>query len=219
MSEPYPKIHSIWKRDERGHIVPGSWSRDEFEFLADRPWLWTEKVDGTNIRIGWRPMDESVGPVPSWIRGRSDNAQIPPKLLAVLVDLWHALPWSTTFPDVDGTSAVWLYGEGYGAGIQKGGHYRPDPGFVLFDVKVGDWWLRRSDVEIVGVELGVDVVPLVAECPITEAIDIVRDGFKSAWPDATPEGLVGRPAVDLWNRQGQRVTTKLKWRDLNGEAS
>lgn len=216
-AEPYPKIHSIWKRDERGQIMPGTWARDEFEFLAERPWLWTEKVDGTNIRIGWRPMHEDVSPVPSWIRGRSDNAQIPPKLLAVLVDLWHTLPWAATFADAD-ESEVWLYGEGYGAGIQKGGQYRPDPGFVLFDVKVGPWWLRRADVVTVGADLGVDVVPLVAECPIAEAVEIVRGGFKSEWPGAAPEGLVGRPAVDLWNRQGQRVTTKLKARDL-GAAS
>lgn len=212
----FPKINTLWKRDDRGRVIVGDYSESEFEFLVDRPWIWTEKVDGTNIRIGWRPQDEGFDPLPLWIRGRTDNAMIPPRLLAHLVPLWHSLPWATTFPTVNVRSHVTLYGEGYGAGIQKGGMYRSDPSFVLFDVQVGPWWLRRSDVEDVAANLGVDVVPVVATSTIPEAVDLVRSGFDSAWPGARPEGLVGRPAVDLWGRRGQRITTKIKAKDLEG---
>lgn len=210
----YPKINSLWMRDDRGRVILDQFAQPEYAFLADKPWLWTEKVDGTNIRIGWRPMDESVDPLPSWIRGRSDNASIPPKLLGVLVGLWRSLPWAEAFPTVDVMSEVTLYGEGYGAGIQKGGMYRPDPSFVLFDVNVGGWWLRRPDVEDVAFKLGLDVVPIVAECDLHDAVGIVRDGFVSAWDEARPEGIVGRPAVDLWDRKGERITTKIKAKDI-----
>ncbi len=212
----FPKINTLWKRDDRGRVIVGDYSEPEFEFLADRPWIWTEKVDGTNIRIGRPPLwsSKNADPLPYWIRGRTDNAMIPPRLLAHLVPLWQSLPWSATFPTLDAMSHVTLYGEGYGAGIQKGGMYRPDPSFVLFDVQVGSWWLQRSDVEDVAANLDVDVVPVVATATIAEAVELVRSGFDSAWPGARPEGLVGRPAVDLWGRKGQRITTKIKAKDL-----
>lgn len=110
---------------------------------------------------------------------------------------------------------VTLFGEGYGAKIQKGGQYLRDRcDFVLFDVKVGDWWLRRDDVEDVAIKLGLDVVPVVTTAPIYWAVDKVQKGFDSAWKGATPEGLVGRPAVDLFNRRGNRIITKIKRRDF-----
>ncbi len=210
----YPKINTLWKRDERNQIIEGDYSCPEFGFLADLPWQWTEKVDGTNIRIGWRPMDDHVDPIPSWIRGRTDNAQLPPKLVGHLIELWRSVPWAEAFPDLDVMSEVTLFGEGYGAGIQKGGQYRADQSFVLFDVKVGDWWLRRPDVEDVAAKLNLDVVPVVMESTIADAVQVVKEGFSSSWVSAAPEGLVGRPVVDLFNRKGERIITKIKRKDF-----
>ena len=49
---------------------------------------------------------------------------------------------------------VTLYGEGYGARIQKGGgkYLAKSCDFVLFDVKIGDWWLRREAVDEIAIE-------------------------------------------------------------------
>ena len=172
----------------------------------------TEKVDGTNIRLSW-DLSAVRGQAVNWIAGRTDRAMIPPKLLTRLASMWDALPWGDVF---DG--AVTLYGEGYGAGIQKGGGlYRPDPDFVLFDVAVstdrGPLWLHRFDVEDVAVKLGIDVVRVVMSGPLAVAERAVVDGFDSAWRGVEPEGLVGRPECGLLDRLGNRVATKVKTKD------
>ena len=45
------KIQTVFMRDERNVIVPGEWTLPELAYLADKDWRWTEKVDGTNIRL------------------------------------------------------------------------------------------------------------------------------------------------------------------------
>jgi hypothetical protein len=50
----YPKINAPFHRDmdRPGHpLIVGRWSEPEFEYLKDCQWEFTEKVDGTNIRI------------------------------------------------------------------------------------------------------------------------------------------------------------------------
>jgi hypothetical protein len=113
------------------------------------------------------------------------------------------------FPDGD----VVLYGEGYGAGIQKGGKYREVPSFVLFDAKVGPWWLKRDGVEGIAKALGIDVVPLVLTGRVAEAEAYVRHGLRSAWGDFEPEGLVGTPVGGFLFRDGRPIKLKVKAKD------
>lgn len=212
----YQKINSIYKRDDRGRFIDGEWACEEFGYLAELPWQWTEKVDGTNIRLHFDTHDDVFrGNEHAYVSGRTDNAQIPPHLLNRLVSLMQQMPFEDVWQGQQ--AGVVLYGEGYGAKIQKGGgNYIPDGcDFVLFDVKVGPWWLRRPAVEDVADNLGLRVVPIVAECPIAEAISLVKRGFQSDWSGVSmPEGLVGRPSVDLFNRKGERIITKIKHRDF-----
>lgn len=203
MSETFPeyhKIHSLYMRDDKGRIVPGQYARPEIGYLAALDWEWTEKVDGTNIRIG---IDTDGA---YRIGGRTDDAQIPAHLLDAIAALDLEPKLRAAF---DGP--VTLYGEGYGAKIQKGGgNYRPDRGFVLFDVRVGPWWLHRDDVVDVAAKLGIDVVPIVRTGPISIAEPFVARGFPSRWGAFNAEGLVGRPAVPLFGRDGSRVIVKIK---------
>lgn len=209
----YHKIDSIFKRDTRGRIVETEYARPEFEYLADNTWVFTEKVDGTNIRLGYGGDPNFRGNEHSFIRGRTDNAQLPPHLLNRLVEIMRAAPFESVF---DGP--VVLYGEGYGAKIQKGGgNYIPDGcDFVLFDVRVGNWWLRRDAVEDVAQKLGLTVVPVLGKGTLTDAVEMARDGFPSArWPGVKmAEGLVLRPEVELFDRRGDRVITKIKHKDF-----
>jgi len=203
----YPKIQSIYKRDERGTFILGQFAKPEIEYLRNCEWEWTEKVDGTNIRIG----------------GRTSRAQIPTFLLDALRDLSLEGKLREHFPEPELEEGeernpylprVILFGEGYGARIQKGGgNYRSDSGFVLFDVKVGSWWLQREDVEKVATQLGLDVVPIVSFGTLLEAEQLVRPGLKSRWGDFEAEGLVCTPIVPLFNRQGRRIVVKLKTKD------
>ena len=55
---------------------------------------------------------------------------------------------------------VTLYGEGFGAKIQKGGgNYIPNgQSFILFDVVIDGWLLQRKNVQDIATKLGIDTV-------------------------------------------------------------
>lgn len=202
----YHKIFTVFKRDPETKfrtLLEGVFSLPEFDYLQENEWTWTEKVDGTNIRVMFN--DKIT------FGGKTDRAQIPARLVNRLNGLF--LPLEDRFAEIFSDGCC-LYGEGYGAKIQKvGGNYRPDQGFVLFDVKVGDWWLQRQDVEYIGVELGLDVVPIVGTGTLHEMVAKVKEGFNSQWGDFLAEGIVAKPAVELKARSGQRIITKMKCKD------
>jgi hypothetical protein len=203
---PYHKINTMYKRDVSGKIMENFWSQVEFSYLADCDWMFTEKVDGTNIRVMWDGDTVRFG-------GKTDNAQLPAPLVARLQERF---PDGSKFKTAFGDGSACLYGEGYGARIQKGGgNYRPDQDFVLFDVKIGDWWLLRSDVEDVASHLGLDVVPVVGVGTLFDGITLVRRYLKSIWGNFEAEGIVARPLVELRARNGDRIITKIKARDFN----
>jgi len=205
----YHKIYSPFVRHTDGPLKnkfdQDAWAKPEFEYLCDKPWMFTEKINGTNIRIHWDGHKAALG-------GRTDNAQLPAKLVEMLNDSFP----EELFEQAFGESEATLYGEGFGAGIQKGGVYRQDQGFALFDVRVGDWWLKREDVEDVASKLGAEIVPVVAQVTLNHMIHVVRCGAlpSSAWGNAKPEGVVGTPVVPLFNRAGERIIVKIKYKDF-----
>ena len=200
----YTKIHTAFKRDERNVIIPGDWSLPEFRYLSGKDWAWTEKVDGTNIRLHWNGSEVTVG-------GRTDNAQVPATLVANLAPVLDPILWKSAFPDADD---VTVYGEGYGPKIQSGGMYRKDQALIVFDVLVGRWWLTDENVADVAAKLGLEVVPQVGAFTLEQAWGAVAGGqITSRWDGARIEGLVGRPAVDLFNRKGERIIVKMKVKD------
>ena len=201
----YPKINSVYTRNEKGELVVGQYSDPIIEYLADNEWEFTEKVDGTNVRVQWD------GENPTF-RGRSDAAQMPPFLLDKLAEFFS----SERMLKCLGTDEACLYGEGFGARIQKGGgNYISDGvSFVLFDVRMGDLWLKRRDVEDVARMLDIGAVPIVGMGPLSEMIQAVEDGFDSHWGAFNAEGVVARPKLELQNRSGIRIITKLKTKDF-----
>jgi ATP-dependent RNA circularization protein (DNA/RNA ligase family) len=208
----YPSINTMYKRDmsiKGAPIIVGQYTTPEFEYLANNRWIFTEKVDGTNVRVGWNAIGGHIE-----IGGRTDNAQIPTFLLARLYEIFDATALYKQFGEaLDDTV---LYGEGYGARIQKaGGNYNKDGvDFVLFDVLVGDWWLKREDMENVARNLGLRIIPVVGQGTLQQAADYCRVGVTSDWGDFIAEGLVLKPEVELKSRKGERIITKIKWRDF-----
>lgn len=199
---PYSKIQSIFKRDEKTHqFIDGKWALPEFEYLQNNEWDFTEKVDGTNIRIIW---DKEVK-----IGGRTDNAQISLNHLEYYKGLFPVSLMTSIFD-----SPICLYGEGFGAGIQKGGKYRDSIGFVLFDIKIGPWWLERSSLEEIAKKLGIEIVPIVGRGTIHDAIKLIKRGIESTWGSFLAEGLVLRPKITLQRRNGERLLTKIKHKDF-----
>lgn len=208
----YPKIQTVFKRDPATNmktLLEGDYSLPEFEYLADNKWVFTEKVDGTNIRVYWNGEGVTFG-------GKTDNASIPVFLLYKLQELFEGTAMKLKLKKQFGDDQVCLYGEGYGNKIQKAGtdYIADGVDFTLFDVKVGDWWLQRKDVEDVAQNLGVHIVPIIGEGTLKEMVEQTRNGFKSEWGDFTAEGIVARPATELFSRKNERLITKIKHKDF-----
>jgi len=205
MSE-YHKIESVYKRDPETkykNFLEGDFTRPEFEFLKDNKWVATEKVDGTNIRVYY---DSDVT-----FMGRTDKAQIPPHLYNALENLFPEDKFKEVFHD----SQVTLYGEGYGAKIQKGGgNYRNNQSFVLFDVAIGWVYLERENVVDIAEKLGIEVVPIIGSGTLEDLVEFTREGFNSRWGDFEAEGIVARPSTEMFDRLGNRIITKIKCKDF-----
>jgi len=208
----YPKIETLFDRDPQTRKVKeGVWRTDEFRYLAGDTWIFTEKIDGTNVRVGWDGSAVTLG-------GRTDNAQMPVPLVNYLQSVFTAERFMEAFgPDWEMGKEVVLYGEGFGPKIQNGGAYRDTVAFALFDVVVANWWLRLRDIEDVACKFGIPTVPVVGDGELSSAVDKVKAGFASEWGTAKAEGLVVRPYVDLWDRRGRRIIGKIKTRDFEIE--
>jgi hypothetical protein len=214
----YHKIETLYERDEATFKVkPGVLKNRTYSLL--KSWHWTEKVDGTNIRVIWRPAIDGGPDVPGrpeslTFGGKTDNAQIHADLIKWLYENIKAEKLREVFPSDD----VVIYGEGYGAGIQKGGgDYSPVKKLIVFDVRVGIWWLSYENVCDVAQKLGLDVVPDFGEMTLEDATEFVRKGFKSRCAinvAKEAEGLVGRPAENLFDKKMARLIVKLKTKDF-----
>lgn len=207
--EEYHKIQSLFLRDPATKLktfLMGQWTMPEFEYLRNLEWIFEEKVDGTNIRIGYDGEKVEIG-------GRTKDAQTPTFLTNKLHEMFPVSKFKKAFPDCNN---VLLFGEGYGAKIQKGGgdYIRDGVSFILFDVKIGDWWLKLEDKRDVATKLGIEVVPVVGTGSLHKAIQMCEEGFPSVLRLSPPEGLILRPQVDLWNRKGERIISKLKLKDF-----
>ena len=207
----YTKIETIFNRDTEGtkKLVEGDWRNETVKYLKDNEWLCSEKVDGTNIGIFWDGIGVSY-------QGRTERAQIPVDLLNRLVEMFGGEANEELFEQKFGEMPVILFGEGYGGKIQNGSNYRPDPSFILFDVYLPnqDLWLKRDAIEDIAKTFGIDVVPIIIDGTLQEAVDFVKSKPKSTIGSANMEGLVCKPKVDMLDRMGRRVIVKVKVKDF-----
>lgn len=217
MIKKYTKIDSLFKRDKNKKLIIGDYTCPEFEYLKDCPWVATEKVDGTNIRVGARFYHTNLNKegynLQFDIRGRTDNAQTPLHLMEKLKSTFKGKEELFYEKFKENSNKVVIYGEGYGPKINGGDKYSPEPDFVVFDVRIGDWWMRRTDVEDICNHLGLRVVPLLGEKTLNKWVEYVAQGFKSKWGDFQSEGVVVQPVIALTKRNGDRIITKICSRD------
>lgn len=213
----YQKINTLFKRDANNIIIPSEFTLQEFGYLKDVPWECTEKVDGTNMRV---EIAKTGGNFSVEYKGRTERANIPTHLYNKMRALFDKVKWESIFPQLTEPEdlTITLYGEGYGYKIQKGSNYiSDDVNFILFDVKIGKWWLNRASIEEIALSLGIPVVPLIGYMTIPKAIEFVKKGFKSTFSenrDYDAEGLVLKTPVGLLSRKGERIITKIKTEDF-----
>ena len=205
----YHKIETIYDRDINGtkRLIEGKFRNETIAYLADCEWEFTEKIDGTNIRIHWDGHKITFG-------GRTDKANIPSHLVNKLNETFLNDETEQLFEQKFGDTEVTLFGEGYGVKIQNGGDYRPDVGFILFDVLIGDNYQSRESVEDIAKAFALEIVPIVLRGTLQEAVDFVKTNPSSTIGKAKMEGVVGRPKVELRDRCGNRVIVKIKYRDF-----
>ncbi len=207
----YHKIETLFERDMEGtkKLIEGRFRNEAVEYLKDNKWIFTEKVDGTNIRVYWDGHCVIFG-------GRTDNAQIPSRLVQTLNRLFLGITNEQLFEQKFGANPVTFYGEGFGAGIQSGGAYSSEAEFILFDIAVGETFLKRENILEIAKAFGINVVPIVLEGTIQQAVDYVKNHPKSliSREEKEMEGLVGTPPVRLTDVHGERLIVKIKTRDF-----
>lgn len=201
----YHKIETVYERDTNGSkkLIEGKYRNEAVEFLANNDWAFTEKIDGTNIRIYWDGHRITFG-------GRTESSQIPSHLVNKLSKMFLNNETEELFEQKFGEKEVILFGEGYGVKIQNGRAYRSDVGFILFDVMINDNYQSRESVEDVAECFGLEIVPIIMHGTIQEAVNFVKTKPDSTIGTAKMEGLVGRPVVEMCDRCGNRVIVKIK---------
>lgn len=214
----YQKINTLFKRDSKNIIIPGSVSRPEFEELKDIEWECTEKIDGTNIHVDIEWDGQKILSVS--YHGRTENANIPTKLIEYLIAKFPTELFVENLEFKQGEPTVMqIFGEGFGRGIQNkvGSLYNPDGvSFIIFDIRVGDWWLNRATIEDIAKKIDTPVVPLVGYMKLSEAMEYVKHGFDSTVSKlpVQAEGLILKTKSGLLARNGERIITKLKTIDF-----
>lgn len=206
--QEYHKIDGLFERNtETKKLEEGKFRNPIIEYLKDNPWDFTEKVDGTNIRIVWDGHKVSF-------YGRTDKAQIPAELTNRLIELFGGNENEELFEQKFCEKEVMLIGEGYGGKIQGKRGYSETEDFILFDVMIEGCYLNRDSVKEIAEYFKIKVVPTILVGTIQDGIDYVKTKPKSAIGAEISEGLVGRPLFELNNNTGRRVITKIKTRDF-----
>ncbi len=218
----YPKIDTLYARDPATFRVnPAQLRRPEFGLI--NRWRVVEKIDGMNIRVGWKDGRVTFG-------GRSDRADIPQRLFFHLVATFREDNLVSCF-DLQPGQEVVLFGEGYGEKIRGNPLNSVGVVFRLFDVWVNGFWLEPDDISDVARKLGVPEAPYLGELtglPDSAAAVEQITGFFSlaAWEDSSyakggppghspsSEGIIARAVPGLFDRHGRRLMWKLKFTDF-----
>jgi len=239
----YPKIETLFDRDEKFKVMEGKFRLPEFEALKDISWCVTEKVDGTNVRIEYEPQYQpnKNDPIKHEYAGHSvqfgghtEKAQLHPNLIKYLENTFTLEKMAKAFPSTEGKPMIraTVYGEGYGPKIQSGGKYRKDIAVRIFDVFIqdeynfsGGWWLEPENVADIASKLGVKTMPGLDLSNMREIVSAVKSGIRSSValednPDThlidalIMEGVVARAKPLLFTRRGERIIFKLKTKDF-----
>ncbi len=213
----YPKINSLYKRfygfDDKnqkhyykqgaGSLIEGQFACLEFESICK--WRVVEKIDGTNTRIHIGSTGRFV------VHGRNVESSVPASIQKAIGSLKDR--FLSKFKDCE----VWIFGEGYGPKIQKGGgNYRSDAGFIMFDIFANGWWLKQEDIEEIGKELDIPTAPNLGIMNTQEVVDFVKSKpfSRCSQKEQVMEGVICRPEPLLLFRNREPFLMKLKCRDF-----
>lgn len=223
----FPKINAPFKRvtegPNRGKFVPFEsvinisskiydsdkiFADEDFRILLDTPWTWSEKYDGMSTGIHF-----SVDGDPKFF-GRTKNTMFSEEQRGAMM---KAISKFVRFYN----SGLTLYGELVGPGIQGNPYDLKYIQFVAFDMAHDKvfWSKQRFFLELG--RPGTSVVMTLREAVRTFTRNFDRDVYtdygalvslSNRRERVYHEGFVGTP--DLCNLKGERIITKLKWKDF-----
>lgn len=213
--DKFYKILNVYERDrETNKLIEGKFSSPTIEGLSRVNWVFTEKIDGTNVRVHWDGYDVIFG-------GRTDNAIFPKPLQEALDSIFLTDEKRNLFSSTFGGDKVTLFGEGYGPGIQKGGgDYSNEVGFILFDIQEESpdrLWIHPKSRQSIAESLEIDCVPELFTGTLEEGVAFIK-----TWPQSrvaikpkTMEGIVGIPEMGhiLYGNESP-IAVKIKCRDF-----
>ena len=115
---------------------------------------------------------------------------------------------------------VYIYGEYFGTGIQKGGgrYIQNGNGFLVFDIRQQGWWLPKDMRDEMCKTLKLETVPYIGNMTLRDIEQMVMKGFqtkfdRAADPTLIEEGIVARPVIPMCDGRGNRIIVKVKYVD------
>lgn len=204
----YHKIETLYEFDLKNRkFKTGVFFNKTVEMLKDYCWIFTEKVDGTNFRLGWNGYNLSYA-------GRTDDSKFSQDQIEFIESNIATKEIEQMLEHIFKEKSVIIFGELHGGNINNGYGYSQTYSFKVFDAIIGDRYITREEIEALCQNLELDIVPIVFRGTIDEAITYVKENDKSTFSEAKLEGLVGVPKGNLLDSYGKRIIVKIKKRDL-----
>lgn len=208
----YPKIQTLYLRKEAkkgkaSALKIGEYACDEFANI--KYWTVTEKIHGTNLRIIWKDRKLTFKP-------KSDNGKFQGTFKEDYLDKIKDNLQFKLNKFFDNKNVV-IYAEACGGNIQDiGKAYSTNYKLVVFDIKIGYWWLNYEKIKMVCDNLGLKCVPLISYFLSIDAIE----GYVKDYPDSIfakekveMEGIVATSYPLMLFRRGNPIKFKLKCND------
>jgi len=212
----YYKFSSPFKKDDKFKNT-----NELSQELPKGKWILTEKIDGTNIRIILTKSDNEH-PRLTLIGSRklilNQNDKSSKQYMDCLKEV-NLNKLKEYFKDVDST--ITIYGEGYGAGVQKGGIYSKEKNFRVFDIRIGEAYQDFKYVEKVCIDNQLNIVPIFGEVDIIQYqgclndLNVFTETLIKDGDGGKPEGLVYKFEPVLLNKYKERLIFKVKFKDFN----
>ena len=115
---------------------------------------------------------------------------------------------------------IYIYGEYFGCGIQKGGgrYIQNGNDFLVFDIRQQGWWTPKDVRDSICKTLGLKTVPYIGNMTLRDIEQMVMKGFttkveNAADPSLIEEGIVARPVIPMCDGRGNRIIVKVKFCD------
>jgi len=171
----------------------------------------TEKIHGTNVRVGVVVEDGEI----VWMAGSRTLRRDEPGGMDYLHNpYWFPLSIQTVRNLLvhavgNGAKQVVLYGETFGSRIQSYDYGMKALGFRAFDIMIDGEWLNHDVFAALCEMHGVETVPVVYRGPFSiDAIRNVSNGSSLVGGTHGREGVVVRPIIEQFNPTIGRVILK-----------